>query len=134
MWYIPEDLQQGPATEESCDNVDLSLPRLARCRRCYLSSRTHLLSFLSPTITHWRYRNRCFACGGSVTRKCRTHGTRMCGADSCKTAHRMCFRSVVGSLTKPHCEYSEITTWKMHLLRVGVSLAVGLAVMALVAL
>jgi hypothetical protein len=133
MWYWPSDLLPGPMKEEP-DALDLHLPRLARCRRIYRSSYACVHSFVSPTITHWRYRNRCFSCGDPVTRKCRTHGTRMCGDAFCKTAHRICCHSVSGSLTKPLCEYSDITSWKMHLLRIGVSLAVGLAVMALVAL
>jgi hypothetical protein len=133
MWYLPNDLLPGPMKEEP-DALDLHPSRLDRCRRFYLSSYACVQSFLSPTITHWRYRNRCFSCGDPVTKKCRTHGTRMCGDAFCKTAHRVCCRSVAGSLTKPLCEYSEICSWKMHLLRTAVALAVGLAVMALVAL
>lgn len=37
MWYIPEDLQPGPALQESRDALSVPLPRLARCRALYRS-------------------------------------------------------------------------------------------------
>jgi hypothetical protein len=48
--------------------------------------------------------------------------------------HRRLKASVSGDLTKPFCEYFPLVSWKQHLLRTGVALAVGFAIMALVAL
>lgn len=84
-----------------------------------------LISFIEPAIFYWRYRNRCFDCGAPAVRKCRTHGTRICESAHCKHLHRRVKASVYGSLTKPFCEYAALVSWKAHLLRCAVSLAVG---------
>jgi hypothetical protein len=90
--------------------------------------------FLEPIVIRWIMRNKCYYCAAPAVRKCRTHGTRICESSHCKMTHRRLKASVSGDLTRPFCEYFPLVSWKQHLLRTGVALAVGLLVTAIVAL
>lgn len=93
-----------------------------------------LAQFVNPIVIRWHQRKTCFCCGGPSTQKCRTHGSRICDSAFCRMEHRRLKSSVSGSLTRPFCEFSQSTSWQTHLLRTAVAVAVGFAIMALVAL
>lgn len=112
MWYIPDDLQQGPATEESCDDVDLSLPRMARRHSMYLSILSRLDAISSPARTRSRNRKLCAYCDKPKAMRCKKHGTRLCGYPNCTGLHRICRSiSAEGSLTKDTCQIVALNTW-----------------------
>jgi hypothetical protein len=96
--------------------------------------RQHVHEFFQPIVIRWRQRKLCFSCGDKATRKCRTHGSKLCDSAFCRMEHRRIKSAVSGSLLRPFCEFPEPTSWQTHLLRTAVALAVGLAVMAVVAL
>lgn len=95
---------------------------------------TTLNSFLQPLLIRFHERGQCFCCGGPAVKKCLTHGSKICDSAYCRMQHRRMKGSVSGDLTRPFCESRPLVSWKMHLLRTAVAVAVGLAVMALVAL
>lgn len=63
-----------------------------------------IAQFIHPLRVRWQQRKLCFCCGEKATRKCRTHGTRLCKSAFCRTEHRRMKRAVSGSLLRPFCE------------------------------
>lgn len=73
-------------------------------------------SFFEPITIRWLARSQCSCCGERVTRKCVTHGTRICGHAFCRTEHRRMKASVSGSLTRPFCEWATTNTLLDHVI------------------
>lgn len=75
-----------------------------------------LNSFLQPLLIRFHERNLCSCCGERVTRKCKTHGTRICGHAFCRMEHRRKKVAVYGDLTRPFCEWAQTNTLLDHVI------------------
>lgn len=85
------------------------------------------MTIFEPLLIRFRQRKQCVSCGDKATRKCLTHGTKLCGHALCGTEHRRMKRAVYGDLTRPFCEYRLLNTLADHALYSLVVVAVGVS-------
>lgn len=93
---------------------------------CGVAHRKALVSFIHPLVIRFRGRNLCSMCGNLATKKCRTHGSKLCEASKCRMEHRLVKAAVYGDLTRPFCEYFPLDTWRTHAVNSLIAIGVGL--------